>query len=168
MNNNRRILSVLLVAVMLLTVLPFSVLAAETDSAQTAASIDSESVSNTNAAATAAINALQQKDWYKIGSNIGQTQCYGFANAVFKSLFGSDMGYQASPTQISSSTMTEVGRYTGATSNATIKALLMKAYPGDIIQYCSTTTPIHAAVIKAVSNSGIRDLSVSEGRYVSS
>ena len=155
MNNNRRILSVLLVAVMLLTVLPFSVLAAETDSAQTAASIDSESVSNTNAAATAAINALQQKDWYKIGSNIGQTQCYGFANAVFKSLFGSDMGYQASPTQISSSTMTEVGRYTGATSNATIKALLMKAYPGDIIQYCSTTTPIHAAVIKAVSNSGI-------------
>ena len=140
---------------MLMSVFTASVYAIEVDDTAIGAEVDILDSAASNARALTAINELQKKEWYKIGSNIGTTQCFGFAASVFKSLFGKTMGTQTSATKITSDTMTEVGRLLGAQSNESIKNLLMKAYPGDVIQYSSTTTAIHAAVIKEVNNSGI-------------
>ena len=151
----KKALSVLLTILLVLTSLTIPTTAATTDITDIGATVEEVVTGNSNTNALAAIKELQKKDWYKIGSNIGSTQCYGFAKNVFQSLFGKSMGTQASATKIDTSTMIEVGRLLGTVSNADVKSLLLKAYPGDVIQYSSTTTSIHAAVIQEVTNSGI-------------
>lgn len=112
----------------------------------------------TNANATKAIDNLQTKSGYQKGYRYGgDLQCYGFARKVYAKLFGMEMGSQNQSTyySINNPSMYVVGQLKGAHSLSEIKALLMKASPGDVLTYRTTCACTHTAIVEAVDSTGI-------------
>ena len=112
----------------------------------------------TNANATKAIDNLQTKSGYQKGYRYGgDLQCYGFARKVYTKLFGMEMGSQNKSTyySINNPSMYVVGQLKGAHSLSEIKALLMKASPGDVLTYRTTCAWTHTAIVEAVDSTGI-------------
>ena len=138
----------------------------------------------TNGSATNRINAIKQKDGYKPGQTSGCAtklsahDCYGFAWAVTTELYGKHNfisgvvagGYYA---KNSTGDYNLIGTVkSGALSSASVKSLLSKAYPGDIVQFRGSGNgygvPQHTFVVEAATDAGITIYEHTGKRHITS
>lgn len=147
------------------------------------------SAQSTNTSASGAIDRLKTQRYFKPGGtcpeglNEGwlrygdsptncEAECYAFACGVCEELFGRhpsgimDTGYTCKyPNGLAC-----VGSYENP-SLSTVTNLMMKAYPGDYLQFCSGGgwgTAQHSAVVEAVDANGVRIYQHGDLSHVSS
>lgn len=106
------------------------------------------------------MNGTSYSGTYKIGTRYrGAGQCKGFAQLIFKNLFGGGInsttpnayGYKVN---YNSNLVVHLGTLVNPTLNE-VKALLMKARPGDFIQMNYSQGSPHSAIVYETTSSGI-------------
>lgn len=140
----------------------------------------------TNSKATSAINTIKQKTYYKPGgkcpsgragwlsyaapsSSNCSNECYAFVKGVAIQLYGShnfisgvtDPGYKANSLGSYNTVGTLVDTPTAQPSLSSVKGLMQKAYPGDVIQFKGgpgsyAGTAQHTAIVESVDGNGVR------------
>ena len=108
------------------------------------------------------IQELKNTEACRIGKSYGNGGCWSFVNAFCNAFYGTGAPRGTNGYSLDyPGDYNLIGRYTVSSGNLTnerVKALLKKAYPGDIIQFCALPTASggqHTAVIEAVSDEGV-------------